>query len=115
MNAVDRCPCIIACLQVLEAEGFVVDMLEWVAQRAGFTYTLHAPTGNGSHCKASAGVTSLDQYAGQYNCGQDDVTELGLTDVYWGAFTRLFPARVHRTCIFDDHLPQVLSRGLWQI
>ena len=30
-----------------EWEGFVVDMIEWIAARADFTYSLHSPSGLG--------------------------------------------------------------------
>ena len=28
-------------------DGFIVDMIEWVSERAGFTYSLHSPSGIG--------------------------------------------------------------------
>jgi ABC-type amino acid transport substrate-binding protein len=70
--------------------GFHIDLLKWVAERAGFTYTLYPPSGNGSHCSiATDGSDPVEysyQYAVQYNCGQDDVIENNRTHVYWSMY-----------------------------
>ena len=55
-------------LPVEDWVGLMPDMIRWVADHAGFTYTLVAPTGLGSNCIP----TSSGQYASQYNCGQDE-------------------------------------------
>jgi hypothetical protein len=31
----------------MEWDGLMPDMIKWVARHAGFTYTLHSPTGEG--------------------------------------------------------------------
>ena len=69
-----------------EWEGMVIDMIAWVARKAGFTYTLAPPTGQGSNCKHSDDSTATSsQYAVQYNCGSDDVTA-GRSDMYWALY-----------------------------
>ena len=69
-----------------EWEGMVIDMVAWVAKKAGFTYTLSPPTGHGENCNHSTEDTAKDsQYAVQYNCGSDDVTS-GRSDMYWALY-----------------------------
>jgi hypothetical protein len=69
--------------------GFIIDMIEWIAPRANFTYSLHTPSGRGSACVHAAGgqqsagsqdttAGAATQYARQYNCGVNDVTDLHL-------------------------------------
>ena len=64
-------------------DGFVMDMFEWLAAHAGFTYTLHTPSGLGADCVNNSGAMP---FVGQYKCGQNDVIELNITDVYLGMF-----------------------------
>ena len=66
-----------------EWTGFFVDMIDAVAAHAGFTYSLHAASGDGSRCREG---DSPALKATQYGCAQDDVTELGTTDVYWALY-----------------------------
>ena len=66
--------------------GLFPEMIEWMAAQAGFTYVLLAASGNGSSCNPAGGAGADGVYASQYGCAQDDVTELGLTDIYAGAF-----------------------------
>lgn len=66
-----------------EWTGFFVDMIDAVAAHAGFTYSLHAASGDGSRCREG---DSPALKATQYGCAQDDVTELGATDVYWALY-----------------------------
>ena len=64
----------------------IVDMIEWVSSKAGFTYTLSSPMGQGPNCKHSEDPSATSsQYAVQYNCGSDDVTA-GRTDMYWALY-----------------------------
>jgi hypothetical protein len=53
-----------------EWTGFWVDMIDWVAMRGGFTYSLHVPSGNGTDCVLPPGeVHGPRAYASQFNCG----------------------------------------------
>jgi hypothetical protein len=76
--------------------GFWVDVLDWVANHAGFTYELYSPSGEGADCVLPAGaVHSRKAYATQFNCGANDVYDLNLTDVYWNGFY-ISPSRLSR-------------------
>ena len=75
-----------ALLPVSEWSGLFPEMIEWIATQAGFSYTLLTASGNGSSCHPLGSAAAASTYASQYGCAQDDVTELGLTDVYAGAF-----------------------------
>ena len=66
--------------------GLIPEMIGWIANQSGFTYTLTSPSGNGSSCTPADGSGTQLEYSRQYNCGQDDVTQLGVADVYAGAF-----------------------------
>jgi hypothetical protein len=66
--------------------GMTVEILRWIAEQAGFTYTLLSASGNGSECEPPNGVGTRSNYSQQYNCAQGDVTELGISDVYMGTF-----------------------------
>ena len=50
--------------------GFMIDVVNWVAAQAGFTYTLSLPSGLGPSCSrdADGNIQSVDTYAGQYKC-----------------------------------------------
>jgi hypothetical protein len=69
--------------------GFVIDQIEWISNKAGFTYTLQLPSGMGSLCKNA--VTSANKpyhsstWASQYTCGEQDVDE-NRTHMYWGMY-----------------------------
>jgi hypothetical protein len=69
-----------------EWRGLSHDVLSWIAEQAGFTYTLLSPTGNGTDCAPAGGSGAPHIYARQYNCAMNDVTELEQADVYIGAF-----------------------------
>jgi len=58
--------------------GYFPDLISWIANQSGMTYTLYAPTTGGSGCESAT--------AGNYGCGQKDVTELGLRDMYMGLY-----------------------------
>ena len=48
--------------------GFFVDMIDWVAERAEFTYELRPPSGRGSACILGEGMTdSPKAYATQFS------------------------------------------------
>ena len=66
--------------------GLIPRMIEWIAAQAGFTYTLVTTSGNGSSCSPHGGAAADSVYAVQYGCAQQDVTELGISDVYAGSF-----------------------------
>ena len=57
-------------LPASEWVGLMPDMIEWVAQQAGFTYTLLSPTGQGPSCDRAGEPPA--HYASQYNCGMDE-------------------------------------------
>eukprot|EP01047_Picozoa_sp_COSAG01_P047529 COSAG01_NODE_4550_length_4932_cov_2.492862_1_plen_187_part_00 len=64
--------------------GFLVDLLRRVSTEAGFSYTLHSPSGNGGALCAQTNLTGKARqafYSTQYNCGQAD-TETAHTDLY---------------------------------
>eukprot|EP00966_Prymnesium_polylepis_P166623 3851681-Prymnesium_polylepis.1 len=68
-------------------QGFYVDVIDWVATRAGFTYELHSPSGEGPACVAAHNKErSPQQFATQYNCGAEDVNLLNRTHVYWSDY-----------------------------
>ena len=50
--------------------GLMPDMIEWISQQAGFTYTLLSPSGLGPHCDVAGAPP--EHYASQYNCGMDE-------------------------------------------
>ena len=58
--------------------GYFPEMIEWIANQSGMSYTLYAPSANASGC---AGASS-----GNYGCGQKDVTEIGVRDMYMGLY-----------------------------
>uniref|UniRef100_A0A7S2IDS5 Solute-binding protein family 3/N-terminal domain-containing protein n=1 Tax=Haptolina brevifila TaxID=156173 RepID=A0A7S2IDS5_9EUKA len=60
--------------------GYFPDLLQWIGRQSGMTYTLTAPSGAGSSCASGADNT------GNYGCGQQDVTELGTSDIYVGLY-----------------------------
>eukprot|EP00966_Prymnesium_polylepis_P327352 7383229-Prymnesium_polylepis.1 len=66
--------------------GLFPDMIAWIAEQAGFTYSLVTTSGQGSSCSPSGGVGHPIDYARQYGCTADDVLEEGITDVYMGAY-----------------------------
>ena len=66
--------------------GFLIDMLEWIAARADFTYTLTTPSGLGPDCITTDASAGIIQYATQYNCGVNDVVHLNRTQIYFGMY-----------------------------
>mmetsp|Transcript_27835 Transcript_27835/g.88423 ORF Transcript_27835/g.88423 Transcript_27835/m.88423 type:complete len:814 (+) Transcript_27835:163-2604(+) len=68
-----------------EWQGFLIDVLKWLQEKAGFTYTLKAPSGEGENCDVGDFNTTKD-YAVQYNCGSDDVFSLNKSHVYLGMY-----------------------------
>jgi hypothetical protein len=76
--------------------GFFVDQIEWISQRAGFTYELRSPSGDGAQCIRPNGAPhEARTYSGQFNCGANDVQDLNYTDVYWSGYY-ISPARLQR-------------------
>ena len=63
--------------------GFFPDMIARVSELARFNYTLHSATGLGTRCGNGTGPIA---HMSAYNCAQDDVSELGKTEVYWAMF-----------------------------
>jgi hypothetical protein len=91
--------------------GFLVDLLRRVSTEAGFTYTLHSPSGNGGALCAPTNLTGPARqafYATQYNCGQAD-TETQETDVYWGMYY-MTNGRIARGTLFT--IPYLSDAGL---
>ena len=72
-----------------EITGYMKDMIDGVAKKAGFEYELYLPSGYGSSCipkledRNSTEGAYAKKYRPQFNCGQEDVIELGSTDMYW--------------------------------
>ena len=72
--------------------GFLVDQIKWISENAGFTYTLHAPSGLGGSCvnQTNNDTSQIlkpynkETWHTQYLCAEEDVHTLNLTDVYWG-------------------------------
>jgi hypothetical protein len=93
--------------------GFLVDLLARIASEAGFTYTLHSPSGSnleGGLCAPTnlTGPARQAFYATQYNCGQRD-TEIGNSDVYWGMYY-ITSGRIKRGTLFTT--PYLSDKGL---
>ena len=69
--------------------GFLVEQIDWISKQAGFTYTLHLPSGMGPECTNE--VTSANKpyrsskWANEYKCGEQDVDE-NRTHAYWGMY-----------------------------
>ena len=69
--------------------GYIKDQLHWISTKAGFTYTLHLPSGQGASC--SGGKKDMTKpYTSQnfmydYKCGQEDVWE-NRTHAYYGMY-----------------------------
>ena len=56
--------------------GYIPDMIRMVANKAGFTYDMMTPTGDGSNCVP--GDSGLLDFAVQYGCGQQDTLDVNL-------------------------------------
>ena len=87
-----------------EISGYMVDMIDSVAQKAGFDYELFLPSGYGPSCvdgitlPQTANSTDADdasvpyakKYRSQFNCGQEDVLDatrtVARTDIYWSLY-----------------------------
>ncbi|OEU21528.1 hypothetical protein FRACYDRAFT_235153 [Fragilariopsis cylindrus CCMP1102] len=94
-----------------EFSGYIIDMIESVAKKAGFEYDLLLPSGYGDNCPSildanylgfnanavdylkTAGVDPYNAvYASSYLCGQNDVIgpgdipEESQTDMYWSMY-----------------------------
>jgi len=72
--------------------GYMIDMIEAVADKAGFTYDLVMPSGMGSSCSPQLDPTDTananmysSTYRSQFNCGQEDVFE-DRSDMYWSFY-----------------------------
>ncbi len=72
-----------------EWRGFLVDMIEWISGKAGFTYTLSSPSGTGRSCihkeNGEEDPMFSSRYSVQYKCGSDDV-DMNMTDMYWSLY-----------------------------
>jgi hypothetical protein len=71
--------------------GYMKDMIDGIAQKAGFDYELFLPSGYGSSCNPQLDINNTEdayakQYRPQFNCGQEDVIEHGFTDMYWSLY-----------------------------
>lgn len=64
-------------------KGYIIDMIKIISQKAGFTYELFIPSGNGVSCPA--GATDMER-SNMYLCGQQDTLDLNLTNAYWSQF-----------------------------
>ena len=69
-------------LEESEWKGYIVDMIKMVSNKAGFTYSLQTPSGDGSSCSGSTAVDFVTQYV----CGQEDVLQLNKTQAYWSMY-----------------------------
>ena len=84
-------------------QGYIIDMIQALSERANFTYELRPPSGKGSDCTPQIIVDDDNHqddrlyhsdYYNQYNCGANDVNELSqmaeppqqATDIYAGMF-----------------------------
>ncbi|EJK60387.1 hypothetical protein THAOC_19270, partial [Thalassiosira oceanica] len=60
-----------------EFSGYIIDMIDAVSQKAGFTYEILLPSGKGESCSPALGTEGTEEYAAvyrpQFNCGQEDV------------------------------------------
>ena len=79
----------------MEWRGFQRDVIDWVAARAGFTYTLHSPSGDGPACSRQVDGSKfpIEQYSSQYNCAGDDVAVNNYTHAVW-AMAYITPGRL---------------------
>ena len=62
-------------------KGYVLDIIEQIAQLSNFTYELYLPSGKGSHCRGN----STERWARQYTCGDQDVEE-GRSHACWNVY-----------------------------
>ena len=70
-----------------EWTGLFVDLIDWVADHAGFTYELFSPSGLGPSCIRPEGHPLTPKtFATQFNCGEEDVHTFNKTHVYWAGF-----------------------------
>ena len=75
----------------LSFSGFLIDMIDALATRANFTYDLLTPSGLGADCEPQLESQEDDRlystrYRSQYNCGTNDVNDLGVTSAFLGMF-----------------------------
>lgn len=79
----------------LKFSGYIMDMIDGIAARANFTYTIKTPSGFGSLCHDRLSSNNQTdafaaKYRTQYKCGQSDVNDLPIsnytTDMYWGLY-----------------------------
>ncbi|KAL7532260.1 hypothetical protein ACHAWF_009679 [Thalassiosira exigua] len=75
--------------------GYMKDMIDGVAKKAGFEYELFLPSGYGPSCVGRISVNNTDdayatKFRSQFNCGQEDVIEddrnVAKTDMYWSLY-----------------------------
>jgi hypothetical protein len=85
-------------LPVSEWTGFQRDVIEEVSRRAGFTYTLHSPSGDGPSCARNEDDSKKEpkDYAGAYKCGEEDVYNLTRTHAYWAQYY-ITPSRLRKS------------------
>ena len=84
--------------------GYMVDMISQISNRAGFTYELFLPSGNGANCFLDGSSN-----ANNYGCGQNDAISLNSTDAYWSLYY-ITTARQNAGTLFT--LPFLTNQGL---
>ena len=86
-----------------EWKGFQRDVIDWVALKAGFTYTLYSASGHGPNCpkKADGSVEDPKKLAGNYGCAERDTYDDAVPDefrthMYWAQYY-ITPGRIGKS------------------
>ena len=86
-----------------EWSGFQRDVIDWVALKAGFTYTLYSASGHGPNCpkKADGSVEDPKKLAGNYGCAERDTYDDAVPDefrthMYWAQYY-ITPGRIGKS------------------
>lgn len=91
--------------------GYMIDMIRQLSTRAGFTYELFLPSGNGPSCTTN-NPKNLERNvlnARNYVCGQEDSLSLNISDAYWSLYY-VTTARQEAGTLFT--LPFLSNQGL---
>ena len=49
-----------------EVSGYIIDMIDAVSQKSGFTYEILLPSGKGASCSPAIGTDGAEEYAAVY-------------------------------------------------
>jgi hypothetical protein len=86
-----------------EWSGFQRDVMDWVALKAGFTYTLYSASGYGPNCpkRADGSVEDPKKIAGNYGCAERDTYDEAVPDefrthMYWAQYY-ITPGRIGKS------------------